>query len=224
MIKIGERLRDLRIKAGLKQPELAERCGWDSQSRISQYENNKREPNLSDLDKMAKAMGVSVSDILFGEDEQPTSTGRIVAYDNAEELDEKDYVFVERHDLKLSAGCGTMAWVVHEKDPIAFRQRFFDARRLNPKHLKALYVRGDSMQPYLTDGDTVMIDTADTTPRDGELYAVCFDDEWYIKRIFKRPGGSLILHSDNTKYREIEIKPEEMALIHIFGRVVWRGG
>lgn len=223
MIKIGERLKALRLRAQLTQPQMAERCGWDSQSRISQYETEKREPSLSDLEKMAGVLGVSITEILFGDDEQQTSTGRIATYSNIDELSD-GYLMVDRYDLKLSAGCGNMAWVVHEKDPIAFRQRFIDARRLNPKTLKALYVRGDSMQPYLADGDTVMIDTADNQPKDGEVYALCFDDEWYIKRIFKQPGGNLILHSDNDKYRDIEIRADNTAHIHIFGRVVWRGG
>ncbi|MCP1290912.1 LexA family transcriptional regulator [Chromobacterium sp. S0633] len=224
MLHIGKRLKELREKAGLKQPELAELCGWGSQSRISQYENDKREPSLSDLEAIAQALRVSVKEILFGEEESPTATGLIVSYEATDELDAEDYIFVERHDLRLSAGCGNLAWVVHEKDPLAFRRRFLNARRLDPKSLKALYVRGDSMQPYLADGDTVMIDTGDTAPKDGEVYAVCFDDEWFIKRIFKQPGGTLILHSDNERYRDIEISAEQAEFIRIFGHVVWRGG
>lgn len=224
MIKLGQRIATLRQEKGWSQRELAERCGWEGQSRVGNYERNVREPSLHDMDLIARALGISVKELLFGEDSAGTAIGRITAYDNEDDLDPDDYVFIQRYDLKLSAGCGSLAWVVHEKDPIAFRRRFMDARRLDHRHLKAVYVRGDSMQPYLYDGDTVMIDTEDTTPRDGDVYAVCFDDEWFIKRIFKQPGGGLILRSDNSAYREISIKAEETGLIQVFGRVVWRGG
>lgn len=224
MIKIGQRIAALRMQKGWSQRELTNRCGWDSQSRIGNYESDRREPSLHDLELIARALGITVKELLFGEDGSPTAVGRITTYNDDTDLNQEDYVFVQRYDLKLSAGCGSPAWVVHEKDPLAFRKRFMDARRLDHRHLKAMYVRGDSMQPYLEDGDTVMIDIEDTTPKDGAVYAVCFDDEWFIKRIFKQPGGALVLHSDNTNYRDITVKAGETELIHIFGRVVWRGG
>nr|WP_294864371.1 S24 family peptidase [uncultured Pseudogulbenkiania sp.] len=223
MLKLGKRLKELRVEKGISQPDLAKLCGWDSQSRISQYETDKREPSLSDMEKLAAALGTTVKTLLF-DDDTNGPLGRVIAYDEEDDL-KGDYVFVDRYDLKLSAGCGSMAWVVHEKDPLAFRSRFIQARRLDPRNLKAMYVRGDSMESYLQDGDTVMIDIGDTTIVDGEVYAVCYDDEWYIKRLYKTPGGGLLLHSDNsTKHPDKPVTPEQAELVRVFGRVVWRGG
>jgi len=49
MKTIGHRIREEREKSGLTQPQLAEACGWESQGRISNYENGLREPKLEDL-------------------------------------------------------------------------------------------------------------------------------------------------------------------------------
>lgn len=220
---IGPNLKRLRKEADLTLQQVSERIGWSGTSRLSQYETGKREPTLDDIQRIATAINCTAHDIIFGTPENPTAVGRVVQYSQATDLNDDDYVFIDRYDLKLSAGCGSVAWVVHEKNPIAFRQQFMKGRKLNPACLKALYVKGDSMLPYLSDNDTVMIDVTDTTPEDGEVYAVCYDEEWYIKRIFKVPGG-LILRSDNPKYIDIEVTGERAAMVTIFGRVVWRGG
>lgn len=225
MLKLGKRIKALREEQRLSQVELARRCGWDTQSRIGNYEQDIREPKLADLELVAKALGITLQELMFGgQGEASSPVGRVVEWEDQEDLAEDGYVFVQHYDLNLSAGCGAIAWVVHEKNPLAFRTRYMQAKGYNPDNLKALYVKGDSMEPYLVDGDTVVIDIEDTQPKDGQVYAVCFDDEWYIKRIFKVPGGGLMLHSDNPRYREIEVSPERGDLIRIFGRVVWRGG
>ena len=69
---LGERIRQARLAKGWSQPELARRCGWDSQSRISQYETSKREPQLDDLRRMANALGMTLSELLAPVDSTPT--------------------------------------------------------------------------------------------------------------------------------------------------------
>lgn len=54
----------LRKAHKLSQVELANLCGWDTQSRISNYENNVRTPDLDDIEVLAKAMNVEVLDLL----------------------------------------------------------------------------------------------------------------------------------------------------------------
>ncbi len=48
----------------MSQAQLAEACGWKSQSRVGNYEVGTREPTLADIDAMAKALGVQFSDVL----------------------------------------------------------------------------------------------------------------------------------------------------------------
>ena len=222
-MKIGTRIAELRVARGWSQRDLAMRCGWDSQSRIGNYERDSREPSLGDIEIIAKAFGITSQELLFGSAAEPSATGKIISYESDDELSDHDYVMIDRYDLKLSAGCGAMTWVVHEKDPLAFRANFFKARRLDATKLKAAYIRGDSMTPFLNSGDTVLIDISDTDVVDGEVYAICYDDEWFVKRVFQVPGG-LVLRSDNPKYPPIEVVGERLSMITILGHVVWRAG
>jgi transcriptional regulator with XRE-family HTH domain len=79
MSKLGQRLKETRKKAGLLQEQLADKLGWHDrgQARISQYERGRREPTLKDIERIATALGVTVSWLAFGEGprrrENPTS-------------------------------------------------------------------------------------------------------------------------------------------------------
>ena len=65
-MSLGKTIKQFRKLAGLTQAELADACGWgaDAQNRVSNYERDIREPTLADLGLMAKAMGVSILDIV----------------------------------------------------------------------------------------------------------------------------------------------------------------
>jgi transcriptional regulator with XRE-family HTH domain len=62
---IGRRIKRLRTHAKMSQAQLAEACGWKSQSRIGNYEADSREPSLADISVIAKALGVDEGDVLM---------------------------------------------------------------------------------------------------------------------------------------------------------------
>lgn len=65
----SDNLRAARLRAGLTQEALALACGWSGQSRIANYESSAdsaREPKVSEVPRLAKALGVSIAS-LFGE-------------------------------------------------------------------------------------------------------------------------------------------------------------
>lgn len=68
MPTFGEVLKQLREKAGLSQRDLAEKAGT-SQRAISFWEMGKREPALSNLQKLCTALGVGCE--VFFEAEGP---------------------------------------------------------------------------------------------------------------------------------------------------------
>ncbi len=77
MKHLGPRIKSARESLGLSQQELSIRCGWDSQSRIGNYETGAREPSLQDLDRLAKALKKSISFFVETEEErQSLASGR----------------------------------------------------------------------------------------------------------------------------------------------------
>ncbi|MCG8998137.1 S24 family peptidase [Laribacter hongkongensis] len=147
----------------------------------------------------------------------------IAVYENPDDLDSDSYVWIDRYDVQLSAGCCNLQWVINRKDPISFRVRWLQTKHLNPKNCKALYVRGRSMEPKLEDWDTVLIDTSQTEIIDGEIYAICLQDEFFIKTV-ERIAGGVKLKSENPDFESIEVRGNELGALRIIGKKVWRGG
>jgi SOS-response transcriptional repressor LexA len=70
MANIGQNIKNLRMQRGLSQKALAKLCGWDSNSRIANYEGTgktTREPTLSDIKRLAKVLNVSPAALAFDE-------------------------------------------------------------------------------------------------------------------------------------------------------------
>lgn len=65
---ISKRIRDLRIAAGLTQEQLADRSGL-TQSHICRLERGEHSPNGLTLSKIAKGLGVPITDL------DPTASG-----------------------------------------------------------------------------------------------------------------------------------------------------
>ena len=66
-------LTDLRIELNLSQAKLAERSGI-SQGYLSSLERGEKQPTLPVLKKLAAALGISVSELVDG-DEKPRKAG-----------------------------------------------------------------------------------------------------------------------------------------------------
>lgn len=59
----GFKIKDIRIKKGLTQKQLGEKCGM-YESQIRKYENGKANPKMETLRKIAVALECNVSDLL----------------------------------------------------------------------------------------------------------------------------------------------------------------
>lgn len=63
IIKIGDRLKNLRLSRGLTQAQLADNIGIP-RTTYANYETNKREPKIEILEKIANYLNVTIDDIL----------------------------------------------------------------------------------------------------------------------------------------------------------------
>lgn len=61
--EVGQKIRELRLKKGMLQEELARKAGL-SPSALSNFEQGRRRTSLDWLRKIGKALGVSVSDLI----------------------------------------------------------------------------------------------------------------------------------------------------------------
>jgi SOS-response transcriptional repressor LexA len=118
------------------------------------------------------------------------------------------------------AGAGSSHLIEDETEGLyAFRKDFLSSLRIS-KNSVLLDVMGDSMEPTLRNGDTILIDRSDREVHDGLIYLVGFQQQLLVKRLFRDIAG-LVLRSDNAAYRETLIPPEYMDDFTVFGRMRW---
>lgn len=79
---------------------------------------------------------------------------------------------------------------------------------------------GDSMADTFADGDTLLVDTGIFEVKVDAVYVLELGNELYIKRLQRRPDGSVLMISDNKQYEPYLIKPEEMDRFRVRGRVL----
>jgi transcriptional regulator with XRE-family HTH domain len=63
VVKIGDRLRNLRVRRALTQEELANKADVGTNT-VARLERNETEPHMSTLRKLAKALDVDPSEIV----------------------------------------------------------------------------------------------------------------------------------------------------------------
>lgn len=168
------------------------------------------EPKESTVSKLARFFGIS-NDEMWG---RASSSATPTPTDPGDE-----FVAVARVSLRVSAG--VTGFRVEHLDgngpPIFFRADWLAARGLKAVQLYALKVMGDSMEPNLWADDLVVINSADATPKDGEVFVANYEGEVVIKRLM-RDAGEWWLTSDNPRHKPKRC--DEHA--ELIGRVIYR--
>lgn len=213
--RAGEKLKE--IRAGRDAREIAKKAGIPFE-HVIWYEGGVSIPAPDMAAKLAEALGCKVDDFM------PPQQPEIAApkfWDTEFDLGD-DYVVVPFYHVSASAGPGATAQDSPAIKGLAFRQDWIHRKGCPPLSLSLITVVGDSMEPTLSDGDTVMICAAQDKPRDAALYVIRIDGDLLIKRLQRLPGQRIKVKSDNPAYGDYEIDLTSLPPdFKIIGRVVW---
>lgn len=174
-------------------------------------------PAFNSLALLASAKGVSLDWIASGK-------GQMFAGSEPEEPSEDVYAYVPLYDAKISQGHG--AWIDGARvlTMLAFTRYSLRKKGLNPSNLAAVRVDGDSNEPIMKDGDTVMVDLSRNHIQGDGFYVILLDDLLYAKRLQRRMDGGVTVISANPAYPPIDVPAKHLDGFHVIGRVVWSGG
>ena len=184
-------------------------------------------PKSETLKKIKQLKGCSIDWLLTGEgspfpDSEAQKATATDTLGNPVDIDE--FVFVPRYDIQAAAGHGQLVGNEQPMFAMAFRRYWIENYVTRDiKNLSVISVKGDSMEGVLNDGDTILINHGQTTPRDG-LYVLRLNENLLVKRLQLIPGGIVNVISANEAYPtfEIDLKnpTDDVAII---GRVEWFG-
>jgi hypothetical protein len=129
------------------------------------------------------------------------------------------------YEARVSAGPGVEPEDGAPLNRIAFRADWLrSVTRGNIGDLVVLNVDGDSMEPTLRQGDTVLVDMGQQRPRQKDgIYVIRTDGGLQVKRVAAHPvTGRITIISDNKEHYPAfaDLPPEDVVVI---GRVLWLG-
>jgi phage repressor protein C with HTH and peptisase S24 domain len=210
----------------LSQPELAKKAKV-GQSTISDLENDKKGTSAEKMDAIAEALNTTTKFLLSGKDESFTPNDEQKAEFKFESQKERSIEILKQivsphssneveiryfDELQVSCGFGSFGEVL-EKDAkkLTISKKPLQDRNINPRDCVALPATGDSMYPTIKDKDTVYVDLARNTIKDGKIFAICHGGLFKFKRLYQLPLGGVRIVSDNAiEYPEERLTAQEI--------------
>ncbi|MBL1267618.1 MAG: helix-turn-helix transcriptional regulator [Halomonas sp.] len=178
-------------------------------------------PALDSIARLAQGAGVSLDWVATGEG--PKELGHSPSIPNTEVVGMEDYAFVPLYDAQCSAGAGAWNENCRVLTHISFTRYSLRKQGLTPDHLSAIRIDGDSMEPVLHSGDTVLIDHTRTTIEGEGIYILRLDGHLYAKRLQRNFDGVSVI-SANSAYDKVTVPRDRLHELEIVGRAVWSAG
>ena len=137
-----------------------------------------------------------------------------------------DYVQLEIHDVRMSAGAG--AECIDRSDivanlPVLKSWALENLGTANPEYVKLVTCAGISMQPTIDDGSLMFVDVRVREYRGDGIYCLAWNEHLIVKRLIADVlSGNLRIVSDNpdkTYYPDQIATPAEADRLTILGQV-----
>lgn len=228
----GDRVREARTRLGYSQAVLAKKADV-SQAAISKIENNDTD-NSKYIASVAKALNTSMDYLIYGQEYIKRQSGSlddfvIIGSDLAgQSPTSEEYILVPQFDIYGSCGAGSIIDTVEVKGGLVFSRKWLREQGVpNPDDLRVIYAKGESMYPSIEDGQVLLVNPHDTTPKTGKVYFLCIDGQYFVKRLLNMVTH-WVVRSDNPdrmQYPDIKLSIDELRTkIEIEGRICWKGG
>ena len=195
----AERLKEARKAKRYSQAEVSRMLGVTQQA-VGKWETGRSTPDPQTVARLAEILDTT-ADALLG---AASAVGR-----NAFSRYTESQIPVVG---TVRAGYGALAF---EED---YGKEYACVK--DPENYFFLVVKGDSMEPRISDGDLALVHRQSTL-ENGDLGVLVYgsDGEGTLKKYIQR-GNSVILHPFNPAYEELVIKGEELDHLYIAGKVV----
>lgn len=196
-----QRLKQLRKEMGLSQKSLSEHLGVTQQA-VGKWETGRSSPDPATLARLAELLETS-ADYLLGISEQPAEPA-------APSLPYGESPIPVIGTVR--AGYGSLAF---EED---YGVEYACVK--DPESYFYLVVKGDSMEPRISDGDLALVHRQPTL-ENGDLGVMVYGDEGEgtLKKYVLR-GNAVVLQPFNPAYEPKVLRGEELDKLFIAGKVV----
>ncbi|MCP4161991.1 MAG: helix-turn-helix transcriptional regulator [Deltaproteobacteria bacterium] len=122
-------------------------------------------------------------------------------------------------EARLSAGGGSLEVGAETVDKVPFRLDWLHRKGV-PDKMVMFKISGDSMEPVVHDGDTVLVDMSRKEIVSGKIFAIGVDDAIVLKRVEKKEDHIRLISENNIYPPEIHSAGQTQG-IRIIGKMIW---
>jgi len=171
---------------------------------------------------LGKALGISKQRInqIAKEEISSEQYNKILNYFNlnkTKKLDKKSNSLLDIPAQNAPKSCGISA---KNKDFVyQISAKLADDLGLEQSSAKIFHAQGNSMEPLINPGDTLLVDLSKKEISDGKIYYLKINNLPTVKRLQFIPPNFVNIVSENNKYKSYELKLSD---IEIIGEVIWK--
>lgn len=198
-----DRIKDLRLKKGMSQQELAEKVGYKDRSAINLIENGKRNITESRIMAIAKALGVTPSFLMDGDKFDLNSPN--ISTDNV------TFPVIGN----VAAGFDNIAIEEWTGDKISIPIEYL--KNKSKDEFFVLRVTGNSMYPDYRENDKILVFKQTVTDYNGQVAVVIYGENCGTIKKVEQKKDCIRLVPINPQYPPETIKDEEIEKVHILG-------
>lgn len=200
MNTLGKRIKHIRKEIlNINQDTFAEKLGFSRIATVSDYEKNKRTPDLDTTKKIADMADVSIDWLLKGEDTLKTATVAKVSVIPNENI-------LISSDLRIETSEEVITIPLTDVNAESF----------------AIKLNNDSMEPLIQKGTTIVMNSFKNSNKiiaDGAFYAVLAKDgPMTVRRIYKIKNR-LHFKAENKDYMEEVLPASPRTMDRIIGKI-----
>lgn len=204
---LGERIRELRQKAGLTQEELAKEIGYSTKTSISKMENDLLDINQSTIVALARALKTTPSTLMGWEDDSKE-------HSNIRDIVPINKIYMIPIYATVSAGFGAYA----EDSIVDYLPMIIDNPYDVPDMI-GIRVKGDSMYPKIEDGDTIVVRRQESVDS-GSVAVLLLDGEEGLVKKVEYGKDWIELHSFNPEYKTRRFEGMDVLRLRVVGKVL----
>jgi phage repressor protein C with HTH and peptisase S24 domain len=228
-ISFANRIKVLIERAGSAE-KLAKKAGISARV-IGKYLNGDSDPSRTRLVSLAEAAGADIAWLATGVGSISSAEAKAPDHAKLESISYSEgdqippgYIQIPRYDVAASAGAGAINVNEQVVDYIQFKPDWVkNVLGATAKNLALISVKGDSMEPTLSDGDTILVDTTDRNFEANAIYVLQLAGSLLVKRIQRKMDGNVVIKSDNKAYEPETVRGDMIEQLKVVGRVVWYG-
>jgi phage repressor protein C with HTH and peptisase S24 domain len=214
---LAERLQARANQLGLSPAHLAELAGVNRSFVYDILRGRSTKPGLDRLAEVARVLKVEIDWLIHG-------IGEVEGAHPFLENPDDDFVAIAHAGVRPSMGGGSIVLDDYDEPGRAYHFRkswIKQGLKAAPSQLRIMKVEGDSMEPTLFDGDTVLVDMSKRLPSPPGIFVLDDGMGLVAKRLQHVPNSdppAVRVISDNKYYPEYERSAEEIVIV---GRIRW---